>query len=78
MAACAFHIVSVVHMKASNYPTKVRNWRDEAMTEAIEPAKRRIGVKSATKEYAKELLVSSSYPKYKFRSKAIFIFPKRG
>jgi hypothetical protein len=37
--------------KASNRPAKLRNWRDEAMTGAIEAVKGGMGVNHAAKEF---------------------------
>ena len=37
--------------KASNRPTKLRNWRDEAMTGVIEAVKGGMGVNRAAKEF---------------------------
>ena len=37
--------------KASNRPAKLRNWRDEAMTGAIEAVKGGMGVNRAAKEF---------------------------
>ena len=43
--------------KASKRPAKLRNWRDEAMTGAIEAVKGGMGVNRATKEFGVQEIV---------------------